>query len=283
LVWGGRNHSSLGSGSRYVVLDAAVDNDGDAYTECQGDCNDGNTAVHPGATETCDGIDDNCNGSFDEDASGVDSDSDAIHNACDNCRFAFNPTQLDSDGDGIGSACDNCALVANPAQADTDSDQRGNACDNCPTAYNPFQDDFDGDRAGDACDNCVLEFEPTQSDFDHDNQGDVCDLDDGLIFVFGTDDENYIEWQAETGPTSWNVYEGDLGVLRATGTYTQAPGSNLLAERHCAVADTWVEDLVVPPPGAVKFSLVTGAVGGIESGMGTNHAGVTRPNTNPCP
>jgi hypothetical protein len=39
-----------------------------------------------------------------------------------------------------------------------------------------------------------------------------------------------------------------LGVLKATGIYTQAPGSNLLAERHCGLTDTWIEDSVVPPP-----------------------------------
>ena len=40
-----------------------LDNDGDGYSPNAGDCDDHNTAVHPGAPETCNGVDDNCNGS----------------------------------------------------------------------------------------------------------------------------------------------------------------------------------------------------------------------------
>jgi uncharacterized protein YkwD len=54
--------------SFYVLPDPALlnntDNDNDGYTENQGDCNDGNPAIHPGTVETCgDGIDHDCNGS----------------------------------------------------------------------------------------------------------------------------------------------------------------------------------------------------------------------------
>ena len=51
--------------------------------------------------------------------------------------------------------------------------------------------------------------------------------DDGLIYILATD-KNYVEWQEEAGPTRWNVYEGDLSVLKATGIYTQPLGSNPL-------------------------------------------------------
>ena len=39
------------------------DEDGDGYTESQGDCDDNSATVYPGADEICsDGIDQNCDG-----------------------------------------------------------------------------------------------------------------------------------------------------------------------------------------------------------------------------
>ncbi|MBZ5638814.1 MAG: thrombospondin type 3 repeat-containing protein [Acidobacteriia bacterium] len=275
-----RDADGDGYGNPGVTLQACSAPPG--YVVDGSDCDDTKATVHPGAPEICNGIDDNCNGPIDDDSAGVDSDGDGVHNTCDNCRFAYNPDQLDFDGDGIGNACDNCILVSNRDQVDTDTDGRGDACDNCPTTYNPFQDDTDGDKVGDACDNCPLDYNPTQGDSNHNGVGDMCDLDDGLIYIYSTD-KGYIEWQQENGPTSWNVYEGDLDVLRAIGEYTQPLGGNPLADRHCGVLDPWVEDFDPPPVGKVKFALVTGTQNGSEWSLGTDSHGNTRPNTNPCP
>src|SRR5690349_19534337 len=45
------------------------DDDGDGWSEVDGDCADDDGAVHPSAGETCDGRDEDCDGSVDEDPS----------------------------------------------------------------------------------------------------------------------------------------------------------------------------------------------------------------------
>jgi hypothetical protein len=259
-----------------------TDNDKDGFTTCDRDCDDSNPLVHPGAPEICNGIDDNCDGQIDEDAAGLDSDGDGIHNACDNCRFAYNPTQQDTDHDGVGNACDNCVFVPNPGQADLDADQRGDACDNCPAQYNALQDDTDGDGVGDVCDNCPFDKNPDQSDVNHDFVGDVCDLNDGLILVTVPDDVT-VAWQLENGYESFNVYRGDLGVLKTSGIYTQDPATVPLAAKVCGDTDGAILDDAAPGVGHGVFFLLTGSHNGVEGSLGNNSAGATRPNANPCP
>src|SRR3989338_5119219 len=43
-----------------------IDDDGDGYTELEGDCNDHDPSVYPDAAEVCNGIDDDCDGDIDK-------------------------------------------------------------------------------------------------------------------------------------------------------------------------------------------------------------------------
>ena len=131
----------------FVLSDVdCADIDGDGYVTCDGDCDDHNAAVHPGAAETCNGIDDDCDGHVDE---GLDRDADTVSDCVDNCPDAANTAQLDRDGDSVGDVCDNCLEVFNPDQTDTDGDGFGDICDNCPTIPN-------ADQNGCVCDNCEM-------------------------------------------------------------------------------------------------------------------------------
>jgi hypothetical protein len=160
--------------------------------------------------------------------------------------------------DGVDNDCDGL-VDEDPSGADTDGDGVRNACDVCPEVYDPAQHDRDRDRIGDAC-----------------------DLDDGVIEL-GFAGPATVTWQQEGIWETWNLYRGDLAVLRSAGLYTQEPGSNPLAERTCNLpAPSW-SDAVAPAHGSVAIYMVTGVFQGFESCLGPDSLGNPRPNTHPCP
>ena len=74
---------SDGYSLRFEPPGACVDDDGDGWTPCDGDCDETDAAIHPGATEVCDdGIDSNCDGAVDENA---DADGDGYSNCTGDC------------------------------------------------------------------------------------------------------------------------------------------------------------------------------------------------------
>jgi hypothetical protein len=194
----------------------------------------------------------------------------------------WNDPFRDDDGDGIFANLDNCPEAPNGAQEDADADGMGDVCDSCT--------DVDGDGFGDpltqasTCgqDNCPAVPNWDQGDLDGNQLGDACDPADGLIFM-SFPDASTVSWQEEQSIEAFNLYRGDLAVLRASGAYTQDPAQVPLARRDCSMTATQATDTVSVPPGKVLFYLVSGTQGGVEGDLGEDSTGSPRPNANPCP
>ncbi|MBK7965345.1 MAG: putative metal-binding motif-containing protein [Bacteroidetes bacterium] len=149
-----------------VFLDYYVDADGDGFgagvatSSCNpivgsvlvdGDCDDNNAAVNPGATEICNGIDDDCNGLSDD-------------------GLVFLDYYVDADGDGFGAgvATSSCSPIVGSVLVDGD-------CDDNNAAVNPSATEVCGNGIDDNCDSnidegCILY--TYFADTDNDSYGD---------------------------------------------------------------------------------------------------------------
>ena len=82
------------------------DIDMDGYSSDNGDCDDNDSTVHPGAPEVCDGKDNNCDGQTDE---GFDTDGDGFtqcNGDCDDNNPFINPDATELPGNEIDENCD---------------------------------------------------------------------------------------------------------------------------------------------------------------------------------
>jgi hypothetical protein len=120
------------------------DDDGDGYSENQGDCDDADANVYPGAAEICDGKDSNCDGTQ-------------------------GSTDVDQDGDGVAwcaGDCDDLDPNNYPGNIETCSDSQDNDCDN----------DIDNNDA-DCILSCVTKINPKNGP----HMYDLLDPDDGSV------------------------------------------------------------------------------------------------------
>ncbi len=161
IVFGGVGGGvALDTGGRYLI-EGDVDHDGDGVTPCEGDCNDGNSGVYPGAPELCNDRDDDCNGVIDD---GV-----------------VLPTwYLDADGDGYG----NPAVSVQICLAASGYVSNSGDCDDNNAAIHPGATEV-CDGIDDNCDEQIDEGLPTGTfylDVDGDGYGDSTKPMDGCRF-----------------------------------------------------------------------------------------------------
>ena len=165
-------------------IDEGFDVDGDGYTTCDGDCDDGDAAINPGASEACDGVDEDCNGIVDD---GFDADGDGF-NLCDgDCDDDDDDSYPGADElcDGLDNDCDGEVPWE---EVDFDGDGQTNCEGDCnesdagiyagaPELCDGIDSDCDGswdsefDDDGDGILDCI-DVCPMVIDFDNDPWGD---------------------------------------------------------------------------------------------------------------
>ena len=179
--------------------DEPWDGDADGYADgddlaCQGpgfvgppDCDDGDAAINPSASEVCNGLDDNCDGLRDED---FDADGDGWFDAanpdcaaawasldCDDANAAVFPFNVEDCTNGIDDNCD--GLIDEDLDLDGDGASTcGEDCDDSDASVNIYATEV-CNAVDDDCDGAVDE------DFDADADGAFDGDDPGCAATWG--------------------------------------------------------------------------------------------------
>ena len=154
----------LNIGNIYIGTESApdceesmyYDNDGDGYTTAEGDCDDTDATVFPGALEIPnDGIDQDCNGS-DCDGTTIDADGDGytiVQGDCDDTDATVFPGALEILNDGIDQDCNGSDCDGTTIDADGDGYNivQGD-CDDADASKNPGALEIPNDGIDQDCD-----------------------------------------------------------------------------------------------------------------------------------
>jgi hypothetical protein len=205
-----------------VISGDRVDNDNDGYTEDEGDCDDTDEDVHPGAFELVNGIDDDCNDLIDDGTTAYDDDGDGYAEDAGDC--------VDSDPEIYPYAPEICDGIDNDCNGTID----GPDVIDGTTYYR----DLDGDGFGDwsssevSCDPIsgyttdATDCNDTES-VAHPGAPEVCDGIDN-------DCDAFIDEEGADGCTTWYEDVDDDGygstvsvcACAATGDFTSSLSSD---------------------------------------------------------
>jgi hypothetical protein len=222
-------------------------------TDNPDDCDDGDSAVNPGATEQCNSIDDDCDGAVDDDDASLDlSSATSWHD--------------DDDGDGYGdptTAVTQCTAPAGSVSDDTDCDDLDAAVNPAATEVcNGVDDDCDGAADDDDSSVDLSTGETFYTDADGDGYGTAstttlaCDAPSGTV----TDNTDCDDSNSAVNPAATEVCnsidddcdgatdDDDLGLDTSTGTTFYADddldgyGDASETEARCAAGDGYIAD-----------------------------------------
>jgi hypothetical protein len=120
------------------------DADGDGHSVADGDCNDDNPDINPGAAEVCDdgGVDENCDGLVNDDDPSVtgtvtlyaDLDADGWGDAEDGAACRAGDSQAERTGD-----CDDADDAVNPGAEEACNNDKDDDCDGSPNHCLPYE------------------------------------------------------------------------------------------------------------------------------------------------
>ncbi|MFH1463219.1 MAG: MopE-related protein [Pseudomonadota bacterium] len=171
--------ASSGGLLRVVYTDDWLDRDGDGYSAPDGDCDDGDASVYPGAPEIpCDGVDQDCDGADLLDADGDGYDSDAFGGTdCDDSDPAVHPGAVELCLDGVDNDCDGFV-----DWADANGDGIDDCAFECPEGIEDADQDDDGavraECGGNDCDDLDPEAFPGAEEVPYDGVDQDCSGED---------------------------------------------------------------------------------------------------------